>query len=399
MNNKNRLLSVFSYLPLIWIVTGMFWYSRGDKFLVGIMAISFLVITVINGPKSIINKIKSSSWLKLILLYLAFAVVSGEIHGFNSRETRALIISALFLMSVNLSTLNFKYIALLMLVASINGLIYVTNFQIIDPVPRNLWPVNPLPFAASIAVLASISLSLLIVNKKPRTRIFFGINLLILTITLLATDIRSAIIAFVVFVGLTVLWLVVKSKNRGKVMAIGMVILSLSAVLSYPITKNRIIVTIGEVQAISAGNLDTSIGQRLQVYNVALGMIPEAPIFGHGNKLAPRWDAMLESGEITPLVHQVVSWDFHNDYFEKWVKYGLVGLIFMLILLLYPVYRAIKSRHDDSLIIVGPPVVFAVAAMAYTPFSDARSLTVYIIATSLCMAYSQKEQSRRKIRS
>lgn len=89
----------------------------------------------------------------------------------------------------------------------------------------------------------------------------------------------------------------------------------------------------------SAGNEDTSIGIRLQLWRAALHLTAEHPVLGVGaNGFAEAMDGLAASGFLTPLAAAYGKAEVHSELLAQTVRFGVPGLCFILALYFVPFY-------------------------------------------------------------
>lgn len=89
----------------------------------------------------------------------------------------------------------------------------------------------------------------------------------------------------------------------------------------------------------SAGNEDTSIGIRFQLWRAALHLFTEHPVLGVGaNGFGEAMDGMAASGFLTPLAAAFGKAEVHSELLAQMVRFGVPGLCFILALYFVPFY-------------------------------------------------------------
>lgn len=85
------------------------------------------------------------------------------------------------------------------------------------------------------------------------------------------------------------------------------------------------------------GNPDTSTGVRWQLYQAAVNIIYEHPLFGVGHYgFAAEMASQVEAGQITPLAAELGRAEVHNDILAKTAAMGIFGFLAILALYLVP---------------------------------------------------------------
>ena len=128
--------------------------------------------------------------------------------------------------------------------------------------------------------------------------------------------------------------------------AVGLLVI---AMVTVDVVRERSIIAAQQVeQYFEDGANYTSVGLRLDMYKAGLAAFSENPLVGIGpSGMEGKVEAMARAGEI----HQnVVHFrHLHNQYIDNMARYGLVGLLSYLALLLVPFFLFLrKARHGLS---------------------------------------------------
>lgn len=365
----------------------MFWLEKGDKILLIIVAVCSLLSLAINKLTIVKSNWRNSPWLKWLLLLICFGVISDIIHGFGSRELRALETCALLLLCIDTKKINLKVIALILLIGAANSFSVAYYYQYIEYTDRRIWPVNAIPFASYITLLTGLSFAFI---KYSRSKLCSLILLSSTTIgfaALLLTESRGPLLALICTAGVLCLYAIFNKQVNWKISAGLLCLIALVAVATAPVIQERFDRTVNEVNNIIKGNDNTSIGYRLTVYRIGVDMIAEKPIFGHGKAdLSQRWDEMLKNKEINRSVHRVLGWNFHNNFIEKGVASGLVGIATMFLWLGLPIVYAWRHHKKHLVLVATAPLLYFFACLTDTPATNGSSYVTYLIFVGLVLA-------------
>lgn len=109
--------------------------------------------------------------------------------------------------------------------------------------------------------------------------------------------------------------------------------------------RERVASVAGDLVLYRQGNLDTSIGIRLQLYRAAAREIPEHPVFGLGpNGFAESMTPLVAQGAVTPVAAQFGRGETHNQMLAYTANYGLLGALAGIALYLVPAMLFWRSR-------------------------------------------------------
>ncbi|MEH6454252.1 MAG: O-antigen ligase family protein [Psychromonas sp.] len=387
------------YFPLLWISTLMFGIEKGEKILLIIVLLCALLSLTINKFSIVKYNWKNYPWIKYLLFLVLFGVISQLIHGFGSRELRALETAVILLLFLDLTKIKIPYIAYLLLVGAISALVFTYFYLNIQPTDRRLWPVNAIPFASYITLIIGCSILLIRHAQNKMIACILILAASIGVIALILTGSRGPILALICTVCLIFIYLAIRGHINWKIITIGLILITLVSVTTFTYIQKEYSRTINEITAISQGDLQTSIGLRLSVYAIGLELIKEKPLLGHGKvDLSLRWDQMLKNKEITPLERQVLSWNFHNDFIEKIVTSGILGLITMFFWLGMPIVYGIREHREHLPLVSAPPLLYFFASMTDTPSTNGSSYVTYLIFTGIILACLINSKKTGKIK-
>jgi len=114
--------------------------------------------------------------------------------------------------------------------------------------------------------------------------------------------------------------------------------------------RSRIGSIFTDLLAFNSGNLDTSIGIRLQLWKAALHLFWENPFFGVGaDGFKAAMQELVSSGYITPVAGEFGGAEVHNEILAHLVRFGIFGLISILLVYLVPLFlflRLAKTQHQ-----------------------------------------------------
>ena len=147
-------------------------------------------------------------------------------------------------------------------------------------------------------------------------------------------------------------WLIIQNKERGLLrLLMTMVPPLLFGITSYfliNIIHQRVDEVYSDIVAAWHGNLDTSIGIRLQLWKTALYLFRENPIFGVGpNGYAPLMSTLTQSGLITEMAAYNGRGEVHNFIFASMARLGIFGLLSALAIFFVPFVIFIKTTKSD----------------------------------------------------
>ncbi|MBU1446737.1 MAG: O-antigen ligase family protein [Gammaproteobacteria bacterium] len=111
----------------------------------------------------------------------------------------------------------------------------------------------------------------------------------------------------------------------------------------------RIGMIFSDLSQFQAGNIDTSIGVRLQLWSAAIQLIVENPIFGVGaDGFGGAMGSLSEQGLITPIAAELGRGEVHSEILAQTVRFGVFGLGFILAVYFVPLYYFLKLAKSAN---------------------------------------------------
>lgn len=257
---------------------------------------------------------------------------------------------------------------------SLNSAISILQFAGIAPLKKGiatgLLGGSSAYIAYSLLLTAGILISSFYFLKAESTREKFPYGFLMLQyfITMGFIGGRSGYIALIVL-SPVIAYNLVGQRHIVKILVIS--IIAVSLLFSFPVVRSRFAKAKEDIELYKQGNVNTSIGLRFHIWEIALSEIKRNPFLGVGTAGFKRsWELYKKDPSLPFIFHP------HNSFLFVMVSYGISGLIAFCWLLLLMANKGWKGR--DS------PMGFAV--LAFTLVFTIGSLTdtqVLVFATAV----------------
>lgn len=379
---KKQIYTAFLLLPYFFAFTGMLVLDSGDKKLIPLILVS-IIISLFSLKIKVVKNNLSSPFIWLILMTCIYAMFSYYYHGSSSREIRALIGSTLFLLIFPYKLLSKKIIRTLILLGSITLCINSIYFNVYIGIERDAGYINPIPYATIVALLATIAFSLLIENSNIKEKRLPFISFILCIPPLILSEARGVWFAFSVTIFTVYIFRLIKRpQSKTQVVSIlltSTLILSFGGYLFKDKLSHRYYNTIEEIKKINEGNYETSIGFRIQMWELAPDLIQRKPILGHGQHHEKILKERLEEQSISNSLYYFASSHYHNQFIDKAVKSGFVGLILIIALLLYPLKKVTFMEEYEKYITISFVTLLFTSGLTDVPFNHPQPLVIYLL--------------------
>jgi O-antigen ligase len=256
---------------------------------------------------------------------------------------------------------------------------------------------NPIHFGDLALALGVLSAAALNWWRKDRTlvRVLKIAGLFAGLAASLVSGARGGWVAIPI-VAVLILW----ERGRGKpvhwkvLMPVAIVALLALVYGTSSTVRERIDMVSSDLTQYTHGNRDTSIGIRLQLYDVACELIRRHPVLGlGGDGFRDAMNSMAREGALTPIAAQFGEGETHNQLLAYLVNYGIVGGIALLAIYIVPgVFFASRLKsvsataRRTALMGLSFVVMFFIFGLTVETFDLKSQVSVYVTALAALAA-------------
>ncbi len=326
------------YLPIFSIFSVGLFYFGWDKSVIFLFLISIILCIFKYKTHSIKENIKDPYIIILILSSLYGSILYKTI-GYGSGEIRTLIACSLFFLVFPKEKISVSSLPTLIVIASIASFSFVIYSKYFLNVDRATWPFNPITYSMTLCLFAVCSLYYSLKTKSHMNIASY----ILFSISIFLTESRGPILSLLVTSLLLVTITILTRKNIRKVALIIIIFMLSITTLTHKPLINRIESTKIELTTIGNGNYNTSIGLRLQMWLSAPYIIADKPFFGVGDKFNNDLDDLSKKNSFFKTIANFSPNHFHNQYIDKTVRSGIIGLFLCLLTIYYPLYQCWKK--------------------------------------------------------
>ncbi|MFA0194128.1 O-antigen ligase family protein [Vibrio artabrorum] len=350
-------------------------FPNGSKIIVPIIILSIITNLIYYKNYKLKGNLKNP-YLFVIIINILIGSIMYYTIGFGSGEIRSYIAISLYLLLTNKTIIDKKNLTYLTLLAAcISFFLLIYNVFTLE-IPRGVQVFNPIPYANVLTIYAVVSLYLLLCRRSYL--LFISYFLLLAGIFL--TETRGAIIPVIIVSFLMIATHLYKT-NRLKFSYIGMILipLILAMSLSYNQIEDRINSTLVEIHKISNGDMTSSIGLRFQMWKSARYSFVKSPIYGLGDSHREVLIELNKEGLVDDSLVKFSPNHYHNQFIDKLVKTGIIGLISMLTLLLTPLIVAYKNKKESKSLIFYLTLLMAISCLTDVPINHPVVLMPFLL--------------------
>ncbi|MFS1464802.1 O-antigen ligase family protein [Vibrio lentus] len=244
-------------------------------------------------------------------------------------------------------------------------------------------PLNAIPYSNYTGLLSIIALYLSYTSKNRLLSVLSTLSFILLSINVILIDTRGTWLALIA-VYITIISLIFIKKRNWKLTLISLLLFTTVIALSYPVIESRVDRSMKEVELLTKGDLNSSWGIRVQLWTAGYDIIKtEKSWLGLGQtKHLELIQEMYKKGDVKKSLARFDNKNFHNSIIDRTVKYGFIGLILYIGVLVIPFIYGLKNFNSDhsSLLIVMPVFIF-VAGLSYVPLSHPGTYFLYLLTS------------------
>ncbi|WP_273857689.1 O-antigen ligase family protein [Photobacterium sp. GSS17] len=387
--NRSTIFNTLILLPVIWLFSGLLVVGDGDKPMVALVVISAITSISYYGLQTTRDNLRHNRVLWVVLALTAYGLFSHFYHGISSREIRALLMASVMLICFPRELISQRLLSWLCLMGSIACFGMAFYYGLYLDMHRGLWPINAIPQATMSAAISLSALAMMTGNDTCNKKIliaafFIGMAAVIISQT------RGVWLGYFITVMLIVALRLRHLLMTRKACLITLATLAVGSFALKPVVEARIDETQYEVNQIMSGNFNTSAGLRLQMWAIAPQLVEDNWLLGLGRYHHEKFNELYRQGQASESLKQENPAHYHNQFLDRLVKSGIIGVILLVTLLSVPLIGLSHVSHQHRYMLSSIVLLYATASLTDVPFSHPQPLLLYIFLVSCLTTSSRK---------
>lgn len=384
MKIYNNALKLLIITPYLFAFSGMLIIPSGDKK----MAVFLIIGTLANLLYAKVNNIDIknrllSPYLIIIIIATIYSIFSYYYHGSSSREMRALIAISIYLATFPLKRLSRRIVIFTLLSSCIILSISSAYHNLYLGEVRWVGYMNPIPYSTICAAIAVMCYSMLLTTSFKINKYLLSICLILASFTIMIGQSRGVWLALLISLFVISITYIKRNPTTKKGIVIFLSVIAIASSCGYFIFQKEIKVKIEqtrlEIKRIESGQKYTSIGLRLQMWEAVPKLISDSIFIGSGDSHRDKLRKLRMNGEISKSLYEFNPTHYHNQFLDKQVKSGLIGLVLLLLILIYPALEQKKHQPCDKPLIYGVISLYFIASLTDVPFNHPQTLIVFLL--------------------
>lgn len=379
---KNNVTNFIFCIPAIWCFTGLFSYYDANKELAILVISNLFIAFYALGYSKIKQQLFERKFTWVLIAMSIFALLSKVLNGYSSSELRIILSLTVYIIIIPKESLILlkKHFPKLVIIGCLISFIY-SIYQTYYLELGRWWSINPIPYTTFSACVAALSLYLSFFQHHWLKKTIYIIASSLAIFSIFISETRGSLLSFIVALGfIAVVILIKKPKFIITLFIPALLISSLGAYFSFDKLDIRFNQTVKEYNSIMNGDLNTSIGYRLQMWQAGYELAKSPTLLGLGDKHIAIKENLYHEGVIS---QGSIRWThYHNQFINSFVKTGIIGFIFIIILLVTPIIYWVRHRYNDDTALLGVviSVVYTISSLTDVPLSQSITLGFYIMA-------------------
>lgn len=351
-----------------------------------------LLYVATHGISDIVRNFKSNYWLIGLLGSALLVGISYFTHGASSQELRGLLVALVYLSVLPKDFITARRAQSFVFIASIACFILSIWFLFVVPTDRLLWPTNPIPLAIHQGTIYLLALAMLITPFKGRKLWVLVATMIFSGFSMLPTESRGAILGVLSLSIFMLLVYLFRKKVCLKHLLVILIVMFLGVFMAKDPLTSRVSDTLTEIQRIKSGDMNSSIGLRVQMYLAGIELFLQKPVVGHG-EVSSKY-AKEHAPGYTKKAYRYMNGHFHNNYIDKLAKSGLIGMFFLSFLLVYPLYLAGSRYKGCFWVLVLPSLYYITTSFFDSPFRNGDTTVLYLIVIGMTLHVASSNQNK-----
>ena len=215
--------------------------------------------------------------------------------------------------------------------------IYITYNHLSD-----LFGVQPIYLSIYYLLAILFAMDFIILGGKKRRFYIGSILILILGIILLGSR-TSLLIAFLIMTARA--YLIIGNKKRYLLFLTGILMAMAMLVFAMPTLKERFLKFDKNISSYSG------LSFRSKIWKNVLIVASESPLWGYGYTNSQE-ALQLQYTKVNFRRAQIAKMNAHNQYLQTLLDGGIIGLVFLLLVIFYPVFKRSQNFSIDAFFII-----------------------------------------------
>lgn len=234
----------------------------------------------------------------------------------------------------------------LLLSFSLSGLVFLAYWMVHDGEGRLDGLVHAIHFGNIALITLILCVGGLLTQSKRHWYVIAAVGSIGALIAFMESGSRGGLVALFLALLAIGFWFSV-TRNQIRYFVITLALVASVAIVSVkfvdPISE-RYELTLNEIDKFSEGQMYTSMGMRLLMWDAALNVVTEAPFIGSGfSGYRTEILTRISEGQLKPLMSDFSS-EPHNQYLYQLASHGLIGLFLLLLMLTLPLFYLATPR-------------------------------------------------------
>ncbi len=378
-NNKSLIITNSLILsPYLFLILGLNFLSNGDKNMVVFSLISMLTSFIFYGKKIVYENIKNPIFIVSILFSIYLSILY-QLQGASPSLLRSFIAGSLVTLFFPRKLLSKKIMLGLILIGSMMLFLNSLYYTFYLGLSRSAGLVNVIPYATFCSVFSLAGLYFFLSHQEKNIKLIGLITTILSTTCVILSLSRGVWLALFFSMIMMLFFQFRHSKKMWKYILISIISLLIGFFMFQDKINHRIAQTNAEIQEIKEGNLNTSIGLRLQMWNASFLVVRDNWLFGVGSSHQMILEELANQGQVSQELVKFKNQHYHNQLIDTLVKYGVFGVLLLIMMYITPIYLAVHNKLNYAPFIISVSLLYFISGLTDVPLSHSQTIYLYLL--------------------
>lgn len=377
LNKKSAFFSiadvVLVYSPLVVSFWGIFNYPDAKHLWSKVTLISCAYLFLFRFNDWLYEVESKKITLLILISSSAYFFFMQFCNYGNSDLPRALLYASLYFLVLPSSLIRLTVLKYILVVgAFFSGLVSIYEVYVLGVERAGHYVLNPIPVSFNSGLL--LILNVWIVFKSYRkAKLLFVLSVLAVLLTLVSvvlTETRASWLALLITFLIYSFHLIFNSTLKYKILFLFIgYVMSISVLWNIPTVNVRVVEAYNQISEYKNNSYNSSTGIRIKLWEAGLDISQESTLIGLSKEEVQHVvNERIVSGEYPDFLSSFLihpNPNFHNQYIQMLVTSGVLGLMFLMFMILSPVFLVIALGRSDLMLISTLVVVFSLVCLIF----------------------------------
>lgn len=291
----------------------------------------------------------------------------------NSDLPRTLLYVSLYFLVLPSSLIRLTVLKYILVVgALLSGLVSIYEVYVLGVERAGHYVLNPIPvsFNSGLLLILNVWIAFKSYRKAKLLSVLSVLAVLLTLVSVVLTETRASWLALLITLLIYIFHLVFNSTLKYKTLFLFIgYAMSISVLWNIPTVNVRVVEAYNQISEYKNNSYNSSTGIRIKLWEAGLDISQKSTLIGLSREEVQHIvNERIVSGEYPDFLKSFLihpNPNFHNQYIQMLVTSGVLGLMFLMFMILSPVFLVIALGRSDLMLISTLVVVFSLVCLIF----------------------------------